>query len=88
MSKRYYGREDITSRSQVVRYLIENYVDTDLNPISEEDAMAAVVAEKEQVDKAIQVFRSHVSYVGDQIGSARGWTELEEDDDEDEDEDY
>jgi hypothetical protein len=89
MSKRYYGRETITSRSQVIRYLIENYVDSDQNPISEEAAMAACLEHKKEIDDGINPFRSNVHYVGDQIGSAMGWIELEEDEeDEDEDEEY
>jgi len=86
VSKRYYGDEDTTSRSQVVRYLMENYVHADGKPVSEEDAMTAVTEAKEALDKAINVFRSHVSYVGDQIGSAKGWDELEPDEDDEDEE--
>jgi hypothetical protein len=91
MSKRYLGGEETTSRSQVVRYLMENYYNGSEQPVTEAEAMEAVMEQKDMVDKAINPFKSHVYYVGDQIGSARGWTELDpddEDEDEDEDEDY
>lgn len=86
MSKRYYGREEVTSHSQVVRYLQENWVDGNGEPIPEDTAMKLVIDNEKMIKDAINVFRSMVYYCGDQIGAAQiGWTELEEDPDDDPD---
>jgi hypothetical protein len=93
MSKRYLGGEPVTSRAQVIRYLMENYYNGSEEAVTEAEAMEAVMEHKDMIDKAIDPFKSNVYYVGDQIGEAKGWTELDpdeddEDDEEDEDEDY
>lgn len=88
MSNRYYGSEPITSQSQVIRYLTENYVDEADDPVTEAMAMEGILENQKMVTDAINVFKSNVYYVGDQIGEAKGWIELEqEEDDEDEEED-
>jgi hypothetical protein len=89
MSKRYLGGETTISRSQVIRYLMENYYNGSEQPVTEAEAMEAVMEHQKVVDDAISPFKSMVYYAGDQIGSAKGWTELDppEDDEDDEDED-
>lgn len=87
---RYYGNEDTISRSQVVRYLTQNFADEKGNFLPEDLAMQLVVKHTDIVERGITL-RSHSSYVGDQIlENARdeadeyNWVEAD-DDEEDED---
>jgi hypothetical protein len=84
MSKRYLGGETVTSHSQVIRYLMENYYNGSEQPVTEAEAIDAVTVHRAVVDDAIDPFKSNVWYPGDQIGSAMGWAELDPEDDEDE----
>lgn len=90
MSKRYMGGEQITSRSQLIRYLQENYVDAAGNAVTEATAIKLVAdSDQDKIDKATNVFRSHVDYVGDEImkdsKAPFTWLEADEEDYEEED---
>lgn len=92
MSKRYMGNETITSRSQLIRYLQDNYIDGAGNNVTETTATKLVAnADEEKIDKAITVYRSNVEYVGDEIikdaDAPFTWVEAEEEDYEEEEED-
>jgi hypothetical protein len=82
---RYLGNEVTTSRSQVIRYLTENYTDASGKPVTEADAKAACEAHKDEINRAISPFMSNVYYPGDKISAAMGWTELPDPAEEDED---
>jgi hypothetical protein len=92
MSTRYLGNEPCTSKSQVIRYITENYVTADSQPVSRSAAEILVghPATADAIAKGITVFRSNVYYLGDEAVKnggeyTAGWTELPEPDEEDED---
>lgn len=81
---RYLGNEPCTSKSQVVRYLTENYADADGQPMPAETAQQIADAGAEQIAKGIGVFRSNVYYLGDEAVKDHGggkWAELPEPED-------
>jgi hypothetical protein len=82
MSERYEGTEPCTSFSQVVRYLMENYADTEGTPMPRATALAIVEGGHEQITKGIEVFRSNVYFLGDEALKTvpQAWVFLPEDD--------
>lgn len=66
----YHGNEDAT-RDRVRRYLKENYVDTDDTLLSDARITELLAGHNETLTRGIE-YRSHASYVGDQVAEAVG----------------
>lgn len=66
----YNGNEEAT-RERVRRYLKANYVDTDDTPLSDARLTELLAEHHETLTRGIG-YRSHASYVGDQIAEAVG----------------
>lgn len=87
-NSRYTGEEPCTSRSQVVRYLEQNYQDSNDQPMSRETAQALADQAAEQITRGIGVFGSNVYYLGDEAVKTYGggvWYEIPESGDGDSD---
>jgi len=91
--ERYYGLEDLTATDQVVRYLIDNYVDGNGDILREE--VARSLCDYDLSWEWIQAGvanRYTVEYVGDQIAekaklNERGEWPYDQDNDEDDEDD-
>lgn len=86
--ERYRGLEDVREVDQVVRYLVDNYVDENGERVS--DAMALGLCDHDLAWEMIQTsvgLRSHVAYVGDLIADRAGLNELDDDEENDDEPD-
>lgn len=81
MSKRSEGTEPATMDT-VGRYLLDNYVKREGEPLSAIEVLAAIEKHSGVMDDA-RAFGSFTYYAGTKIGEAEGWTELEPDEDDD-----
>ena len=86
MTRRYLGREETYSTTQVARYLTDNYTHEDGSPVTEAEAQNAVQDHKQAVTDAIRK-TSYAYYPGDRIAETMGWTELPEPDEEEDEDD-
>ena len=63
---RYMGNETAISPLQVIKYLQENYVDPEGDPMTESVAREIAEQSADEITRGITVFKSNVEYLGDE----------------------